>query len=431
MSEAVRHTIAALWRIESARVVGAVARIVRDVALAEDLAGDALVAALERWPQGGIPERPGAWLMTAARNNAIDRLRRDRALRVRLEQIGLDLAAQEALSTPDVADGVDARRRDVVGDDVLRLMFTACHPLLSPDARVALTLKLLGGLQTGDIARAFLVPEATLAQRIVRAKKQLAAARVPFELPPPTELGARLGTVLEVVYLIFNEGYSATSGQDWMRPVLVDEALRLGRILAELAPGEPEVHGLVALIELQASRCKARLDTAGRPVLLLDQDRARWDGVLLRRGLAALARGAQLLDKHGVRGPYLLQAEIAACHARALQAELTDWRRIAALYGELAALQDSPVVELNRAVALGMAEGPASGLALVEQLAQDARLAAYHWLPSVHGDLLAKLGQATEAACQFERAAALTHNARERELLLARAAACRQTGAGA
>lgn len=427
VSANVSKTVAALWRIEAARIVGSVARIVRDVGLAEELAQDAVVAALEWWPRDGIPERPGAWLLTTARNGALDRLRRDRTLRAKLEQIGLDLEAQEALAVPDFVDELDARRRDVIKDDLLRLMFTACHPLLSLDARVALTLKLLGGLQTAEIARAFLAPAATVAQRIVRAKRTLGEARVPFELPPPDELGGRLGAVLEVVYLVFNEGYTATAGEDWLRPALIDEALRLGRILAELAPEEPETHGLVALMELQASRIHARVDAAGRPVLLLDQDRARWDGVLVRRGLAALERGERQADAAGIRqshGPYLLQAKIAACHARAHRAELTNWHAIAALYAELAVVQPSPVVELNRAVAVGMAEGPAAGLALVERLAADRRLDGYHWLPSVRGDLLAKLGRDDEARSEFERAAALTANARERDLLLARAAAC-------
>ena len=417
MTARVEDTIAAVWRIESGRIVGSVARIVRDVGLAEELAQDALVAALERWPQDGIPDRPGAWLLTTARNGAFDLLRRDRSLRDKLQQIGLDLEAQEALTVPDFVDALDASRRDVVKDDLLRLMFTACHPVLSLDARLALTLKLLGGLGTGEIARAFLVSEATMAQRIVRAKRTLGEARVPFELPPPAELGERLGAVLEAVYLIFNEGYSATAGADWMRPALVDEALRLGRILAELAPDEPEVHGLVALMELQASRMAARLDVAGRPVLLREQDRARWDGVLVRRGLAALERAAQTGSP---RGSYVLQAEIAACHARAHRFDLTDWRRIAGLYGELAALQGSPVVELNRAVAVGMADGPAAGLALADRLLDDGRLDGYHLLPSVRGDLLFKLGRRPEARAEFERAAALTANAAERELLLAR-----------
>jgi RNA polymerase sigma factor (sigma-70 family) len=420
MTVSIDATLAALWRIESARIVGSVARIVRDVGLAEELAQDALVAALERWPHDGMPDRPGAWLMTTARNGALDLLRRNRTLRGKLEQIGLDLAAQEAMTVPDIADELDARRHDVVKDDLLRLMFTACHPVLSLDARLALTLKLLGGLSTGEIARAFLVPESTMAQRIVRAKRTLIDANVPFELPPPGELGERLGAVLEAVYLMFNEGYSASAGSDWMRPALVDEALRLGRILPELAPTEPEVHGLVGLMELQASRMAARLGADGRPVLLLEQDRARWDGVLIRRGLAALARAAELGSP---LGSYALQGEIAACHARAHRAELTDWRRIAALYSELAACRPSPVIELNRAVAIGMADGPAAGLVLVDRLADDGRLAHYHPLPSVRGDLLHKLGRHREARAEFERAAGLTANVAERDLLLARAAA--------
>jgi RNA polymerase sigma factor (sigma-70 family) len=422
MAAQVERSIAAVWRIESAKIVASLARMVRDVGLAEELAQDALVAALEHWPRQGIPDNPGAWLMTTAKHAALDRLRRDRLLRQKLEQIGLDLEAQEALIVPDFVDGLDAARNDVFQDDLLRLMFTACHPVLSLDARLALTLKLLGGLSTQEIARAFLVPEATMAQRIVRAKRTLGEARVPFELPPPNELGERLGAVLEAVYLIFNEGYTATAGEDWMRPALADEALRLGRMLAELAPGEPEAHGLVALMELQASRMGARLDAEGRPVLLLDQDRARWDGVLVRRGLAALARAAQL----GLaRGSYVLQAEIAACHARARVAHDTDWRAIAALYGELAQVQPSPVVELNRAVAIGMADGPAAGLALADALVLDGKLAGYHWLPSVRADLLAKLGRLEEARHEFERAAAMTANSRERELLLERARSMR------
>ena len=417
MDAQVERSIAAVWRIESARIVAVLARMVRDVGLAEELAQDALVAALEHWPRQGIPDNPGAWLTTTARHAALDRLRRDRLLQQKLERIGLDLEAQEASIVPDFVDGLDAARNDVIGDDLLRLMFTACHPVLSLDARLALTLKLLGGLSTQEIARAFLVPEPTVAQRSVRAKRTLGEARVPFELPPPNELGERLGAVLEAVYLIFNEGYTATAGEDWMRPALVDEALRLGRMLAELAPGEPEAHGLVALMELQASRMGARLDAAGRPVLLLEQDRSRWDGVLVRRGLAALARAAQL----GLaRGPYLLQAGIAACHARARVARDTDWRAIAALYAELAQVQPSPVVELNRAVAVGMADGPAAGLALADALALGGKLAGYHWLPSVRADLLAKLGRGEEARREFERAAAMTANSRERELLLER-----------
>ncbi len=422
MDAQVERSIAAVWRIESAKIVGSVARIVRDVGLAEELAQDALVAALEHWPLEGIPDKPGAWLMTTARHAALDRLRRDRLLRRKLEQIGLDLEAQEALVTPDFVDSLDAARKDIFQDDLLRLMFSACHPVLSLDARLALTLKLLGGLSTAEIARAFLVPETTMAQRIVRAKRTLSEARVPFELPPPHELGERLGAVLEAVYLIFNEGYAATAGEDWMRPALVDEALRLGRMLAELAPREPEAHGLVALMELQASRMQARLDGEGRPVLLLEQDRSRWDGVLVRRGLAALERAAQLGQP---RGPYLLQAEIAACHARAHVAQETDWQAIAALYGELARVQPSPVVELNRAVAVGMAKGPEAGLALADLLAAGGKLDGYHWLPSVRADLLAKLGRVDEARLEFERAAGMTANARERELLLARARAQR------
>ena len=422
MDAQVERSIAAVWRIESAKIVAVVARMVRDVGLAEELAQDALVSALEHWPRQGIPDNPGAWLTTTAKHAALDRLRRDRLLQQKLEQIGLDLEAQEALIVPDFVDGLDAARNDVIGDDLLRLMFTACHPVLSLDARLALTLKLLGGLSTQEIARAFLVPEATMAQRIVRAKRTLGEARVPFELPPPDELGERLGAVLEAVYLIFNEGYTATAGEDWMRPALAEEALRLGRMLAELAPGEPEAHGLVALMELQASRMAARLDAEGRPVLLLDQDRSRWDGVLLRRGLAALDRAARL----GLpRGPYLLQAEIAACHARAHVADATDWRAIAALYAELAQVQPSPVVELNRAVAVGMAEGPAAGLVLADALAREGKLAGYHWLPSVRADLLSKLGRLDEARREFERAASMTANSRERELLLERARAQR------
>ena len=423
MTADVAATLAALWRIEAARVVGSMARIVRDVGLAEDIAQDALVAALERWPRDGVPDRPGAWLMTTARNGAIDLLRRDRALRRKLEQIGLDLDALDASSVPDIADELDAEHRDVLKDDLLRLMFAACHPVLSLDARLALTLKLLGGLSTGEIARAFLVPESTMAQRIVRAKRTLNEANVPFELPGPAEVGKRMAAVLEAVYLMFNEGYSASSGADWMRPALTQEALRLGRILAELAPAEPEAHGLVALMALQASRMAARLDAGGRPVLLLEQDRARWDGVLVRRGLAALARADALGQAHG---NYVLQAGIAACHARAHRADLTDWRRIAALYAALAVCQPSPVVELNRAVAIGMADGPAAGLALADCLTQDGRLDGYHWLPSVRGDLLHKLGRHAEARAEFERAASLTANAAERDLLLARA-----RGAGA
>ena len=417
MDDRVAKAIGAVWRIESARIVAGVARLVRDLGLAEELAGDALVAALETWPASGVPDNPGAWLMRTAKNAALDRLRRDKAFREKLQQIGLDLEAQEAHLVPDFVDSLDAARHDV-GDDLLRLMFIACHPILSKEARLALTLKLVGGLATHEIARAFLVPEATIAQRIVRAKRSLGQAGIPFELPPPGELAERLGTVLEVVYLVFNEGYTATAGEDWMRPALIEEALRLGRMLAQLAPGEPEAHGLIALMELQASRAKARVDGAGRPLLLLDQDRARWDGILIRRGLAALARAGQL---GGASGPYALQAAIAACHARARTARETDWARIATLYGELARVLPSPVVELNRAVAVGMAEGPAAGLALVDALAGDEALRGYQWLPSVRGDLLEKLGRRNEARAEFERAAAMTANARERALLEARA----------
>ncbi len=411
--------IAAVWRIESAKIVAGVARLVRDIGLAEELAGDAVVEALETWPAAGLPDNPGAWLMRTAKNAALDRLRRDKLLQEKLQQIGLDLEAQEAATVPDFVDSLDEARSGV-GDDLLRLMFIACHPILPQEARLALTLKLVGGLSTHEIARAFLVPEPTVAQRIVRAKRSLGQAGVPFELPPRAELAERLGSVLEVVYLVFNEGYTATAGDDWMRPALLDEALRLGRMLAGLAPLEPEAHGLIALMELQASRARARVDAAGRPVLLLEQDRARWDGLLIWRGLAALARAEQL---GGRLGPYALQAAIAACHARARTAQDTDWARIAALYGELARVMPSPVVELNRAVAVGMAEGPAAGLALVDVLAGDTLLRDYQWLPSVRGDLLEKLGRREEARAEFTRAAAMTTNARERALMEERARA--------
>ncbi|THC45387.1 RNA polymerase sigma factor [Massilia sp. Mn16-1_5] len=419
MRGAVDQAIGAVWRIESAKIVAGVARLVRDIGLAEELAGDALVAALEHWPASGIPDNPGAWLMRTAKNAALDYLRREKSYQEKCAQIGQDLEALEAHIVPDFVDELDAARNDPIQDDLLRLIFTACHPVLSTEARVALTLKLLGGLSTGEIARAFLVPEPTIAQRIVRAKRSLGQARVPFELPPAAELADRLGSVLEVVYLIFNEGYTATSGGDWMRPALMDEALRLGRMLAQLAPREPEAQGLAALMELQASRAAARVDREGRPVLLLDQDRLRWDGILIRRGLAALAR-AELL---GPPGPYTLQAAIAACHARARTAADTDWSRIAALYGELARVSPSPVVELNRAVAVGMAEGPAAGLALVDTLAGDPALARYQWLPAVRGDLLEKLGRRDEASSEFLRAAGMASNAREKALLEERARA--------
>ena len=416
------EAIAAVWRIEQAKIVAGVARMVRDIGLAEELAQDALVAALEHWPADGVPANPGAWLMTTAKHRALDRLRRDKNLSSKLEQIGLDLEAREALVVPDFVDALDAARQDDIGDDLLRLVFTACHPLLSPDARVALTLKLLGGLTTAEIARASLVPEPTIAQRIVRAKRTLAEARVPFEVPRGEELAPRLASVLEVVYLIFNEGYTATAGDDWMRPALCDEALRLARILAELAPEEPEVHGLAALLELQASRTAARTDDQGRPVLLADQNRARWDHLLIRRGLAALSRAEQLSDAQGQpMGPYALQAAIAACHARAPTAEATDWAGIAALYDALAQVTPSPVIELNRAVAVAMAFGPAEGLAIVDTLVDEPALKSYQWLPAVRGDLLAKLGRSEEARVEFLRAASLAKNEREKALLTSRA----------
>ena len=417
MHSATHQAIAAVWRIECARIVAAVARLVRDVGVAEELAQDALVAALEHWPRGGIPDNPAAWLMRTAKNRALDELRQRAGRAAKLEEIAGDLQAQQGHVVPDFVDELDAARSDDIGDDLLRLMFTACHPVLSGDARVALALKLLAGLTTHEIARAYLVPEPTIAQRIVRAKRTLRDAQVPFEVPRGEELAPRLASVLEAVYLIFNEGYTATAGADWMRPQLCDEALRLGRILAELAPGEPEVHGLVALMELQASRTAARQDRAGRPVLLLEQDRSRWDPLLIRRGLAALAR-AQALG--GGAGPYALQAAIAACHARARTAADTDWQRICDLYGQLARVAPSPVVELNRAVAVCMVQGPAAALAIVDALNDDPALRAYHWLPSVRGDLKARLGRGAEARAEFERAAALAGNERERQFLLQR-----------
>jgi len=406
--------INAVYRIESPRLIAGLARMVRDVGLAEELAQDALVAALERWPQSGVPDNPGAWLMATAKHRAVDLLRRAKRLERKHEELGREVDRE---MSPDL----DAALDDDVGDDLLRLVFTACHPVLSMEARVALTLRLLGGLTTGEIARAFLVPEPTIAQRIVRAKRTLADARVPFEVPRGAELAARLSSVLQVIYLIFNEGYSATAGDDWVRPALCEDALRLGRILAGLAPEEPEVHGLVALMEIQASRLRARTGPAGEPVLLLDQNRALWDRVLIGRGLAALDRAEEL---DGGRGSYTLQAAIAACHARARTPEETDWTRIAALYRDLAQLSPSPVVELNRAVAVAMASGPAAGLELVDALLPEPSLAGYHLLPSVRGDLLAKLGRLEEAGKEFQRAASLTKNARERKLLLERAAAC-------
>jgi RNA polymerase sigma factor (sigma-70 family) len=411
------RAIEAVWRIESAKLIAGLARMVHDVGVAEDLAQDALVAALERWPASGVPDNPGAWLMATAKHRAIDVVRRRKMLDRQHEVLGHELESSQRSPEAELDEAID----DDVGDDLLRLMFTACHPVLSTEARVALTLRLLGGLTTDEIARAFLVPEPTVAQRIVRAKRTLADARVPFEVPRGAELAARLSSVLQVIYLVFNEGYSATAGDDWMRPQLCEEALRLGRILAELAPQEPEVHGLVALMEIQASRLRARTSPSGEPVLLLDQDRARWDQLLIRRGLAALERAERL---GGALGPYALQAAIAACHARARTPEETDWTRIAALYDALAKLTPSPVVELNRAVAVAMALGPAAGLELVDALSSDPQLSSYHLLPSVRGDLLAKVGRLGEARAEFERAAALTRNARERELLLERAAAC-------
>jgi RNA polymerase sigma factor (sigma-70 family) len=410
------RAIDAVWRIESARLIAGLARIVRDVGLAEELAQDALVVALEKWPQSGVPDNPGAWLMATAKNRALDRLRRGKTVERKHEEIGRELEARQAMAVADFEAAID----DDIGDDLLRLMFTACHPVLSMEARVALTLRLLGGLTTEEVARAFLVPDATIAQRIVRAKRTLAEARVPFEVPRGDELAARLASVLGVIYLIFNEGYAATAGDDWMRPGLCEDALRLGRILAELAPGEPEVHGLVALMEIQASRARARVGPSGEPVLLLDQDRTRWDHLLVRRGLDALRRAEAL---GGALGPYALQAAIAAGHARARTAAETDWMRIAALYDALAQLTPSPIVDLNRAVAVGMAFGPAAGLELVDTLGSEPSLQSYHLLPAVRGDLLFKLGRFEEARTQFERAAALTRNTRERELLLGRAAA--------
>lgn len=421
---ATQAAITAVWRIESARIVAGVARMVRDVGLAEDLAQDALIAAMEHWPKDGVPDNPGAWLMTTAKHRALDRLRRDQNLAKKLEEIGLDLEAQQALVVPDFVDGLDAKRADTIGDDLLRLIFTACHPVLSTEARLALTLKLLGGLSTAEIARAFLASEPTVAQRIVRAKRTLAEARVPFELPQGEALRERLASVLEVIYLIFNEGYTATAGEDWMRPALTQEALRLGRVLAELMPDEAEVLGLVALMELQASRSAARVDEQGRPVLLMAQNRARWDRLLIRRGLVALGKAESLCIAHGeALGPYALQAGIAACHARAGTPDATDWPRIVALYDALAQLTPSPVVELNRAVAVGMAFGPAAALPIVDALNAEPALQQYQWLPSVRADLLARLGRAAEARAEFERAAALTRNVREKELLFERARA--------
>jgi RNA polymerase sigma factor (sigma-70 family) len=410
------RTIDAVWRIESARLIAGLTRIVRDVGLAEDLAQDALVAALERWPETGIPDKPGAWLMATAKHRAIDQLRRDKMLERKHVEVGYQIEDRQERAAPDLDAAID----DPVGDDLLRLVFISCHPVLSRDARVALTLRLLGGLTTEEIARAFLVPEPTIAQRIVRAKRTLAEAHVPFEVPRGDDLAARLSSVLEVIYLVFNEGYSATAGEDWMRPQLCEEALRLGRVLAGLVPKEPEVHGLVALMEIQASRSRARVGPSGEPILLLDQDRGRWDQLLIHRGLAALERAAEL---GGGQGPYALQAAIAACHARARTASETDWTRIAGFYDDLVELMPSPVVELNRAMAIAMAFGPAAGIELVDALASEPVLRNYHLLPSVRGDLLSKLGRLDEAKAEFQRAASLTRNERERALLLQRAAA--------
>jgi len=411
------RAIDAVWRIESARIIAGLARIVRDVGVAEELAQDALVAALEQWPKAGIPDNPGAWLMATAKHRAIDLWRRNKRLERNHEELGRELQAKQEMAVADLEAAMD----DNFGDDLLRLVFTACHPVLSSEARVALTLRLLGGLTTEEIARAFLIPEPTIAQRIVRAKRTLAEARVPFEVPRGAELAARLSSVLEVLYLVFNEGYTATAGDDWMRPALCEDALRLGRILAELTPTEPEIHGLVALMEIQASRSGARTSASGEPILLLDQNRARWDQLLIHRGLTALERAEKL---GGARGPYVLQAAIVAFHARARTAAETDWARIVALYNELAQLAPSPVVELNRGVAVAMAFGPAAGLDIVDALASEPSLKSYHLLPSVRGDLLRKLGRFDEARAEFERAAGLTRNARERELLLERARVC-------
>jgi len=416
------QAIEAVWRTESACIVAAVARLVRDIGLAEELAQDALVAALAHWPDEGVPDKPGAWLMTTARNKALDHLRRLKRQEAVFEQIGHDLVAQEALLVPDFVDDLDAARADEIGDDLLRLIFTACHPVLPVEARVALTLKLLGGLRTDEIARAFLVSEPTMAQRIVRAKRTLSAAKVPFELPQGEALSGRLASVLEVIYLIYNEGYTATSGDDWMRPALCDEALRLGHTLVRLASTEPEAHGLLALMALQSSRSAARLDAQGQPVLLMAQDRLRWDRLQIRRGLADLDRAQALCHAAGrAPGSYVLQASIAACHARASRAQDTHWPGIASLYDELARITGSPVVALNRAMAVAMAFGPEAGLRQVEALLSEPSLQRYHWLPSAQGDLLARLGRHEEASLAFQRAAALAHNRRERELLLARA----------
>ncbi|MGV3728198.1 RNA polymerase sigma factor [Hydrogenophaga sp.] len=418
MHSGVHQAIATVWRLESARITASVARVVRDLGVAEELAQDALVAALEHWPHDGVPDNPAAWLMTTAKRRALDHLRHRQMAQEKHDGIAADLEALGATHVPDFVDALDEARQDDIGDDLLRLVFTACHPVLGTDARVALTLKLLGGLTTHEIARAFLVPEATIAQRIVRAKRTLSEAGVPFEVPRADALAERLASVLEVVYLVFNEGYTATSGGDWMRPALCDEALRLGRMLAGMAPQQPEVLGLLALMEIQASRTAARTDAQGRPVLLAEQDRSRWDPLLIRRGLDALDRADRLTTAPGA---YHLQAAIAACHARALRAADTNWARIAALYGELARVSPSPVVELNRAVAVSMHAGPAAGLVLVDALMDHKALRQYHWLPSVRGDLLARLGRHAEARTEFVRAAELAGNEREKTFLMERA----------
>jgi len=418
---ATHRVIDAVWRIESARIIGALARMVRDVGLAEELAQDALVAALEQWPGSGVPDNPGAWLMATAKHRALDHFRRSKLLERKHKELGRELNSQQESAVANFEAEFDAANEQNFGDDLLRLLFISCHPVLSTEARVALTLRLLGGLTTQEIARAFLVPEPTIAQRIVRAKRALAEARVPFEVPRGAELAARLSSVLEVLYLIFNEGYSATAGEDWMRPALIEDALRLGRILAGLAPDEPEVHGLVALMEIQASRTHARTNSAGEPILLADQDRTRWDHALIRHGLAELQRAERL---NGARSPYAMQAAIAACHARAGSAAQTDWPRIATLYAALAQLTPNPIIELNRAVAVSMAFGPQAGLDIVDSLTSDDALKSYHLLPAVRADLLKKLGRLSEAQAEFSRAASLAHNSRERTLLLTRAAGC-------
>jgi len=423
VSAEVTGAIDAVWRLERPKIIAVVARMVRDVGLAEDLAQDALVAALEHWPAEGVPDKPAAWLMATAKHRALDRLRQATLHARKHEELGADADARGDHVVPDIAEAIEAAEGDDIGDDLLRVVFTACHPVLSPDARVALTLKLLCGLATDEIARAFLAPEPTIAQRIVRAKRTLTAAKVPFEVPRADALPERLASVLEVIYLVFNEGYAATSGGDWMRPALCDEALRLGRVLATLMPEDPEVLGLVALMEVQASRTAARTDANGHPVLLLDQDRRRWDRLLIRRGLAVLERAEALAERQGGLGPYALQAAIAACHARAATADATDWPRIVALYDALVQRVPSPVVELNRAVAVGMAFGPAAALEIVDALVSEPALARYHLLPSVRGDLLAKLGRPDEARAEFMRAASMTANQREKKVLMQRALA--------